>query len=157
MFFFFFISSSNEKKYIVRKKRVSKSEVKLVGDRKKKILSKDGRSCRVPNVTENRESVFGNVVLNGSISSLLNYTDGIFSPHNSGSYGRKLKHLRVQAYFLQPNLAKSRVTGEQFVGSVRIPLVPSARAQSKQKVGHRGEKRDSVSLLICRVFKTTGP
>lgn len=59
------------KKNIVRKKRVSKSEVKLVGDRKKKILSKDGRSCRVPNVTENRESVFGNVVLNGSISSLI--------------------------------------------------------------------------------------
>lgn len=77
--------------------------------------------------------------------------------HNSGSDGRKVKHLRVQAYFLQPNLAKSRVTGEQFVGSVKIPLVPSARAQSKQKVGHRGEKRDSVSLLICRVFKTTGP
>lgn len=54
-------------------------------------------SCgvRAPDFRENRASVSRNFVLDGSISSLLNYMSGD-KFYNRGSYGRKSTHLRYR-------------------------------------------------------------
>lgn len=130
-----------------------KREVKLLGNGKEK-LSMDGRSYPAQSVRENGASVIWKFVLYGSIAPLFNCSDGnFFFFYNRGAYGRKLKHLTVQAYFLRPNLGSLR--NPSWICANPAPSQPTW--QSKQKVGRGGEPRDSGGFLICRVSKTTGP